>query len=159
MATKSSMRNRDHSSHSNADGRTPRDQAERSKKELGKMTSRVQEKKFGNRRCCNYGSVVRLNKLGKERREILPMRRIRSCDPCTSYARRFMPTERQQINEQIGNWTWDENIRPSISEDASSIAIVKKRDGSIRVCVDYRQLKKIIVKDNTYVLPLIDDQL
>ena len=33
---------------------------------------------------------------------------------------------------------------------------VKKKDGTLRLCVDYRQLNKMIVK-NKYLLPRIDD--
>jgi len=49
-------------------------------------------------------------------------------------------------------------VRPSISEYASPITLVKKKNGDTRLCVDYRQLNKKIIKDH-YPLPLIDDQL
>ncbi|KAL0830207.1 hypothetical protein ABMA28_003662 [Loxostege sticticalis] len=49
-------------------------------------------------------------------------------------------------------------IRHSNSEFASPIILVKKRDGSDRLCVDYRALNRITVKDR-YPLPLIDDHI
>lgn len=47
-------------------------------------------------------------------------------------------------------------IRPSNSPYASAIVLVKKKSGKIRMCVDYRALNKLTVRDN-YPLPLIED--
>ena len=47
-------------------------------------------------------------------------------------------------------------IRPSTSPWGAPVLFVKKKDGSLRLCVDYRQLNKIIEK-NKYPLPRIDD--
>jgi len=49
-------------------------------------------------------------------------------------------------------------IRPSKSEYASPIVLVKNKSGDLRLCVDYQKLNKTMVKDN-YPLPLIDDLL
>lgn len=48
--------------------------------------------------------------------------------------------------------------KPSVSDYASPIVLVKKKNGSNRICVDYRALNKKIIKDR-YPLPLIEDQL
>jgi hypothetical protein len=47
-------------------------------------------------------------------------------------------------------------IRPSTSSAASPILFVPKKDGSLRLCVDYRQLNSITIKDR-YALPLIHE--
>lgn len=49
-------------------------------------------------------------------------------------------------------------VRPCFSEYASPIVLVSKKDGSKRICIDYRRLNAKIVKDR-YPLPLIEDQI
>lgn len=49
-------------------------------------------------------------------------------------------------------------MRPCFSEYASPIVLVSKKDGSKRICIDYRRLNAKIVKDR-YPLPLIEDQV
>ena len=47
-------------------------------------------------------------------------------------------------------------IRPSVSPWGVPVLFVKKKDGTLRFCVDYRQLNKMTLK-NKYQLPKIDD--
>ena len=47
-------------------------------------------------------------------------------------------------------------IRPSVSPWGAPILFVKKKYGTLRLCIDYRQLNKVNVK-NKYPLPRIDD--
>ena len=47
-------------------------------------------------------------------------------------------------------------VRPSVSPWGAPVLLVKKKDGTMRLCVDYRQLNKVTIK-NKYHLPRIDD--
>ena len=47
-------------------------------------------------------------------------------------------------------------IRPSTSSWGASVLFAKKKDKTLRLCIDYRQLNKVIIK-NRYPLPKIDD--
>ena len=47
-------------------------------------------------------------------------------------------------------------VRPSVSPWGAPVLFVKKKDGTLRLCIDYRQLNKATVK-NKYPLPRIDD--
>jgi hypothetical protein len=47
-------------------------------------------------------------------------------------------------------------IRPSVSPWGAPILFVKKKDGTLRLCINFRQLNKYIINNN-YPLPRIDD--
>jgi hypothetical protein len=52
---------------------------------------------------------------------------------------------------------WDKGyIRPSVSLWGALALFVKKKDGTLKLCIDYRQLNKMTIK-NKYSLPRIDD--
>jgi hypothetical protein len=48
------------------------------------------------------------------------------------------------------------HIHPSSSPFASSVVLVKKKDGTLRMCIDYRALNKKTIK-NRYLIPRIDE--
>ena len=66
--------------------------------------------------------------------------------------------EMEQIKKQVQGLLDQGVIRPSTSLCGSPIALVPKKDGTWRMCVDYHALNKITVK-NCYPLPCIDDLL
>lgn len=71
---------------------------------------------------------------------------------------RVSPAERRVITEQVDDMIQRGVITPSCSPWSSPVVLVKKKDGSIRFCVDYRRLNKITRKD-VYPLPRMDDAL
>lgn len=70
--------------------------------------------------------------------------------------RRLSYLEKLDVQKKICEMIEDGTISPSDSPYASAIVLVDKRDGGTRMCVDYRALNKLTVRDN-YPLPLIDD--
>ncbi|KAJ0180807.1 hypothetical protein K1T71_004211 [Dendrolimus kikuchii] len=63
--------------------------------------------------------------------------------------RRISFTEQAEVEKQIDDWLQKGIIRVSHSEYASPLVLVRKKDGSIRVCVDYRKLNQKMFKDET----------
>ncbi|GJR02645.1 putative reverse transcriptase domain-containing protein [Tanacetum coccineum] len=69
---------------------------------------------------------------------------------------RLAPSEMQDLPEQLQELQNKGFIRPSHSPWGAPMLFVKKKDGSMRMCIDYRELNKLTVK-NRYPLPRIDD--
>ncbi|GKB21547.1 putative reverse transcriptase domain-containing protein [Tanacetum coccineum] len=69
---------------------------------------------------------------------------------------RLAPSEMKELSEQLQGLSNKGFIRPSSSPWGGSVLFVKKKDGSFRMCIDYRELNKLTVK-NRYPLPRIDD--
>nr|GEZ79112.1 putative reverse transcriptase domain-containing protein [Tanacetum cinerariifolium] len=69
---------------------------------------------------------------------------------------RLAPSKMKELAEQLHELTDKGFIRPSSSPWGAPVLFVKKKDGSFRMCIDYRELKKLTVK-NRYPLRRIDD--
>ncbi|GKA99648.1 putative reverse transcriptase domain-containing protein, partial [Tanacetum coccineum] len=69
---------------------------------------------------------------------------------------RLAPSEMKELAEQLQELSDKGFIRPSSSPWGAPVLFVKKKDGSFRMCIDYRELNKLTVK-NRYPLPRIDD--
>ncbi|XP_070052699.1 uncharacterized protein [Nicotiana tomentosiformis] len=69
---------------------------------------------------------------------------------------RMAPTELKELKQQLQNLLDKGFIIPSISPWGAPVLFVKNKDGSLRICIDYRQLNKIIIR-NKYPFPHIDD--
>nr|GFA05146.1 retrotransposon protein, putative, Ty3-gypsy subclass [Tanacetum cinerariifolium] len=69
---------------------------------------------------------------------------------------RLAPSEMKELSNQLQELSEKGFIRPSSSPWGAPILFVKKKDGSFRMCIDYRELNKLTVK-NRYPLLRIDD--
>ncbi|KAG8473117.1 hypothetical protein CXB51_035070 [Gossypium anomalum] len=69
---------------------------------------------------------------------------------------RIAPKELVELKAQIKELLDRGFIRPSISPWGAPVLFVKKKDGTMQMCIDYRQLNKLTIK-NKYPLPRIDD--
>ena len=69
---------------------------------------------------------------------------------------RMAPAELKEPKIQLQELVDKGFIRPSVSPWGAPALFVKKNDGTLRLCIDYRQLNKVTVR-NKYPLPYIDD--
>ena len=69
---------------------------------------------------------------------------------------RMAPAELKELKEQLKELLDKGFIRPSSSPWGALVLFVKKKDGSLRLSINYRQLNKVTIK-NEYPLPRIDD--
>ncbi|GKE34515.1 putative reverse transcriptase domain-containing protein, partial [Tanacetum coccineum] len=69
---------------------------------------------------------------------------------------RLAPSEMQKLSNQLQELADRGFIRPSTSPWGALVLYVKKKDGSFKMCIDYRKLNKLTIK-NHYPLPKIDD--
>jgi len=83
---------------------------------------------------------------------------IPGAGPVSMAPYRMAPTELAELKKQIEDLLEKKFIRPSASLWGAPILLVKKKDDSSRLCVDYWQLNKLTIK-NKYPLPRIDDLL
>lgn len=70
----------------------------------------------------------------------------------------ILTRELEAIKKQVDEMLCYDIIQLSKSPWASLVVLVKKKDGTLRFCIDYRRLNKITKKD-VYPLPRIDDAL
>nr|GFA50024.1 putative reverse transcriptase domain-containing protein [Tanacetum cinerariifolium] len=69
---------------------------------------------------------------------------------------RLAPSEMKELADQLQELTDKWFTRPSFSPWGALVLFVKKKDGSFQMCIDYRELNKLTVK-NRYPLPRFDD--
>lgn len=83
---------------------------------------------------------------------------IPGAEPVSVAPYRMSPLELKELKTQLEELIQKHFIRPSVSPWGAQVLLVKKKDGSMRLCIDYRQLNKVTIK-NKYHLPRIDDLL
>ncbi|KAI3754418.1 hypothetical protein L1987_54201 [Smallanthus sonchifolius] len=69
---------------------------------------------------------------------------------------RLAPNEMAELKKQLDELLEKGFIRPRSSPWGAPVLFVKNKDGSMRMCIDYRELNKVMIK-NCYPLPRIDD--
>ncbi|GKB34147.1 hypothetical protein Tco_0879089 [Tanacetum coccineum] len=69
---------------------------------------------------------------------------------------RLAPSEMEELSGQLKELQNKGFIRPSSLPWGEPVLFVKKKDVSFRMCIDYRELNKLTIK-NRYPLPRIDD--
>lgn len=78
--------------------------------------------------------------------------------PIRQRPRRLPIAREKEVDLMIKDMVKDDVIEPSSSPWCSPVVLVRKKDGSMRFCVDYRRLNEVTKKDS-YPLPRIDDTL
>ncbi|GKD68903.1 putative reverse transcriptase domain-containing protein [Tanacetum coccineum] len=81
---------------------------------------------------------------------------ILGATPVAKSPYRLTPSELEELFGQLKELQDKGFIRPSLSPWGALVLFVKKNDASFRMCIDYRELNKLTVK-NRYPLPRIDD--
>ena len=81
---------------------------------------------------------------------------VPGANPMSIAPYRMSPVELAEVKAQVQDLLSKQFVRPSASPWGAPVLLVKKKDGSMRMCVDYRQLNKVTIK-NKYPLPRIDD--
>ena len=83
---------------------------------------------------------------------------IPGANPIARPPYRMSLKEENEVKKVVDEYLSKGLIRPSFSPFASPVLLVKKKDGSFRMCVDYRALNKITIK-HRYPMPRVDDLL
>ncbi|GFX38313.1 retrovirus-related Pol polyprotein from transposon 17.6 [Trichonephila clavipes] len=78
--------------------------------------------------------------------------------PVSQRSRRLPFVEQKIVENQIQEWLNTNIIKPTCSDYAAPIVLCKKKNGEHRVCVDYRNLNRKMIKDK-FPLPLIEEVL
>ena len=81
---------------------------------------------------------------------------VQGATPTSITPYRMAPMELKELKLQLQELLEKGFISPSVSPWGAPMLFVKKKDGTLWLCVDYRQLNKMTVK-NKYLLPRIDD--
>ena len=81
---------------------------------------------------------------------------IPGTEPISIPPYRMAPAELRELKAQLEELLSKGFIQPSISPWGAPVLFVKKKDGSLRLCIDYRQLNRVTIR-NQYPLPRIDE--
>ncbi|GJX90190.1 putative reverse transcriptase domain-containing protein [Tanacetum coccineum] len=111
-------------------------------------------RKYVERGCHLFLAHVTESKLEEKRMEDVPD--STGAAPVARAPYRLAPSEMRELSIQLQELLEKGFIRPSSSPWGAAVLFVKKKDGSFKMCIDYRELNKLIVK-NRYPILRIDD--
>ena len=94
--------------------------------------------------------------LPPEREIDFPIDLVPSTAPISLPPYRMAPAELKELKTKLQEMVDRGFIRPSISPWGAPVLFMKKKDDTWRLCIDYRQLNKVTIR-NKYPLPRIDD--
>nr|GFB05236.1 putative reverse transcriptase domain-containing protein [Tanacetum cinerariifolium] len=126
--------------------------------------AQVMEKKSDEKQLENIHVVREFpNVFPEEQHGLLPVRQVEfqidlipKAAPVARAPCRLVPSEMQELSNQLQELADRGFIRPSTSPWGAPVLFVKKKDGSFKMRIDYHELNKLTVK-NRYPLPRIDD--
>ena len=98
----------------------------------------------------------KLNSLPPEREVEFTISSIPEVAPISKTPYRMAPAELRELKTQLEDLLRQGFIRSSTSPWGAPVLFVKKKDGTLRLCVDYRGLNQATIK-NKYPLPLIEE--
>ncbi|GJX73415.1 putative reverse transcriptase domain-containing protein [Tanacetum coccineum] len=132
-----------------------------SRREKSKRKPEISQRRSNLRMCRLYGDFLDvfledLSGLSPTRQVKFQIDLVPGAAPVARAPYRLAPSERQELSTQLQELSDKGFIRPSSSPWGAPVLFVKKKDGSFRMCIDYRELNKLTVK-NRYPLPRIDD--
>lgn len=81
---------------------------------------------------------------------------LEGANPVNQRPYRYALYQKNEIDKMVQDMMKSGTIQPSSSPYASPVVLVKKKDGSWRLCVDYRGLNELTIKDR-FPIPLIED--
>ena len=81
-----------------------------------------------------------------------------SSEPVRCHPYRIPPRWKEEVKVQIDQLLELGIIRPSTSPWSSSVVTVRKKDGGVRICIDYRAVNQVTLPD-PYLMPLIEEIL
>ena len=96
-----------------------------------------------------------LPSLPPERKVDLSIEIVQGTTPISKAPYHMAPTELKELKTQLQKLLNKGFVRPSVSPWGAPVLFVKKKDGTLRMCIDYRQINKITMK-NKYPLPRIE---
>ena len=97
-----------------------------------------------------------LPSLPPEREVKFSIELIPGTNPISIAPYHMAPAKLKELKAQLQDLLDKGFIRPSTLPWGALVLFVKKKDGSLRLCIDYRQSNKVTIK-NRYLLPRIDD--